>query len=510
MGDSCMWYEKRSKIPKILASGDTFCAAIVESARSVLPVMRLYAKLVFRILDHHTEYRNVTFTISTARQNPAQFEHALMETALPYHGAIRIHGKSDSSYVDNLNADLASDSTSSTFSAWTPTAAFSLYRLDLSDKVMKHLRTSGTLMKRGRYAGISRWKQRQFYCSAGGLGGDEMRVIIESERDGWPRLMWRREEDSEDTTDSDVVYKGVVVDGGTSYDVNPYYGKENCIRVTCPERSFFILALRDEERENWLSALDALFEVARARQLAAAVSNKNSLQGRWSKPFNYVLAGTQGSLQLQQSAADTRVFEFGVVNTKAPGRFYRSHIVHVTERFVFRNMCDFDINVVQDGQPSDVSSISLASRSAPKAWVWSDHRFLAQSRRIRVRLRSTMIRKSSTRQSFSPSPSTKKELGARPRTPEKNKRESSEEDYVVSSGGAKKKRVLSKTKSTLFHVGSVKSMNSTTSLDTPLFEEDEERNVDYESRWLWSEPFSVDEVGRHQLKLWRVPKYVKY
>ena len=147
-------------------------------------------------------------------------------------------------------------------------------------------------MKRGRYAGISRWKQRQFYCSAGGLGGDEMRVIVESERDGWPRLMWRREEDSEDTTDSDVVYKGVVVDGGTSYDVNPYYGKENCIRVTCPERSFFILSLQDEERENWLSALDALFEVARARQLAAAVSNKNSLQGRWSKPFNYVLAGT--------------------------------------------------------------------------------------------------------------------------------------------------------------------------------------------------------------------------
>ena len=92
-------------------------------------------------------------------------------------------------------------------------------------------------------------------------------------------------------TDSDV-YKGVVVDGGTSYDVNPYYGKENCIRVTCPERSFFILSLQDEERENWLSALDALFEVARARQLAAAVSNKNSLQGRWSKPFNYVLAGT--------------------------------------------------------------------------------------------------------------------------------------------------------------------------------------------------------------------------
>ena len=215
--------------------------------------------------------------------------------------------------------------------------------------------------------------------------------------------------------------------------------------------------------------------------------------------------GTQGSLQLQQSAADTRVFEFGVVNTKAPGRFYRSHIVHVTERFVFQNMCDFDINVVQDGQPSDVSSISLASRSAPKAWVWSDHRFLAQSRRIRVRLRSTMIRKSSTRKRFSPSPSSKKELGARPRTPEK-----SEEDYVVSSGGAKKKRVLSKTKSNLFHVGSVKSMNSTTSSDTPLFEEDEEKNVDYESRWLWSEPFSVDEVGRHQLKLWRVPKYVKY
>ena len=135
--------------------------------------------------------------------------------------------------MDNLNADLASDA-ASTFSAWTPTAAFSLYHLDLSDKVMKHLRTSGTLMKRGRYAGISRWKQRQFYCSAGGLGGDEMRVIVESERDGWPRLMWRREEDMvREDTDSDV-YKGVVVDGGTSHDVNPYYGKENCIRVTCP------------------------------------------------------------------------------------------------------------------------------------------------------------------------------------------------------------------------------------------------------------------------------------
>ena len=52
LGDSCMWYEERSKISKTLASGDTFCAAIVENARSVSPVMRLYAKLVFRILDH--------------------------------------------------------------------------------------------------------------------------------------------------------------------------------------------------------------------------------------------------------------------------------------------------------------------------------------------------------------------------------------------------------------------------------------------------------------------------
>ena len=314
------------------------------------------------------------------------------------------------------------------------------------------------------------------------------------------------------------VYKGVVVDGGTSYDVNLYYGKEDCIRVTCPERSFFILPLRDEEREEWLSALDALFEIARARQLAAAAFSKTSLQGRWSKPFNYVLTGTQGSLQLQRSAADTRVFEFGIVNSKAPGRFYRSHIVHVMERFVFQNLCDFDINIVQEGQPLDVSSMSLASGSAPRAWVWSDHRFLAQSRRIRVRLRSSKItlndKKSMSSSGFglSPSLSSKKEMGARPRTPERsrNTRNESpyEQKYVVSSrGGGQggKKRDLSR--SGLFHVGSVKSMNS--SCDSPLFEEDEDKNVDYESRWLWSEPFSVDEVGHHQLKLWRVPKYVK-
>ena len=110
--------------------------------------------------------------------------------------------------------------------------------------------------------------------------------------------------------------------------------------------------------------------------------------------------GTQGSLQLQQSAADTRVFEFGVVNTKAPGRFYRSHIVHVTERLCFKT-CVILISMSFRTVNPRMSSISLASRSAPKAWVWSDHRFLAQSRRIRVRLRSTMIRKSSTRKRFS-------------------------------------------------------------------------------------------------------------
>ena len=197
LGDSCMWYEQRSKMSKTLVPGDTFCAVLVENSRSVLPVMELYAKLVFHILDDSKNQkgnRTVTFTISTSRQSPGQFKLAHMETALPYHGAIRIHGKSDSSYVNDQNADLSSDSASSVL-AWTPTAAFALYHLDLSDRVMEHLRTSGILMKRGRYAGISSWKRRRFYCSAGGLRGDATRVSIESERDGWPRLMWRREED---------------------------------------------------------------------------------------------------------------------------------------------------------------------------------------------------------------------------------------------------------------------------------------------------------------------------
>jgi hypothetical protein len=192
------------------------------------------------------------------------------------------------------------------------------------------------------------------------------------------------------------------------------------------------------------------------------------------------------------------------VNTKAPGRFYRSHIVHVTERFVFHNMCDFDIHVVQDGQPSDVLSLELPSGSAPKSWVWSDHRFLARSRRIRVRLRTVSTTNVKKTLLSSPTSSTN-ELGARPRTPDGSIRRSRRKaDYIVSSSSGKKKST-----SDLFRVSSVHSVTSSTNVLSPLFEEDKDKNVDYESRWLWSEPFSVDEVGRHQLKLWKVPKYIK-
>jgi len=294
LGDDCKWHEQLSKITKSVAPGEVFSGVLIETMHSALPIEKLCAKLVFQVLENKQDI-TVTFTISTSRYSPGRFEHARMETSIPYHGAIRAHAKHDDNYKTHLNADLSSDSSTTSILAWTPTAVFMLYYLDsLSDNVVKHLRTSGILMKKGQYISMSSWKRRRFYCSAGGINGDSTRVVIDSENDGWPRLMWMKEEDTYDdsvSTKTNEVYKGAVVDGGTSYDVNEYFGKEECIRIRCPNRSFFVLPLHHEEREEWLSALDALFEVARARQVAAANSSY-SLQGRWSKPFNYVLAGT--------------------------------------------------------------------------------------------------------------------------------------------------------------------------------------------------------------------------
>eukprot|EP00939_MAST-03C_sp_MAST-3C-sp1_P002316 g2316.t1 len=410
----CSWIDPRAPPSGIVRAGRTFVVVIGLAGETERSLKIIGGRFIFegspaaaRKDDSRRdseEYPRVELRFSYRKASPGSLrDHCELLTRLPFHGAFQVISSRDRGLC--------------------PTVSFVFYELDVDTKVINRFNYFGKLSKQNRGIG---WQIRSFYMSAGGQHGMGTSVSVRSESGGWPRLMWepRNSKLSRNNTNW-APYKGFVLGPESNFEVQPFYGREYCFRLENGYTSLFIEAFDEPSMNAWMGSLQAALQVSKARREAARRSKHGfSLQGAWSDSFNFALTGTQGCIQLKHSGPDTTVREIGVVNTQASGIFYRTKIVHFTERYMIQNACkNVELCIKQDNEGA--SEITLRPNDSRVPFIWSSDHF-----------------------------------------------ESAESDKT----GRKVRVNIAK-------------------------------NVDVKqekSQCLWSEPFSIDRIGIHRLKMWRV------